>query len=96
MMVLIAVLFALVNVCPAVAAQKIICHDESGSLVFDDACDLTSAANGVAVSRFTYDGHRVTRAETLIGEAVFDVAWQRDAGGLVTNIDYGCGYSVLG
>ena len=55
-------------------------HDTCGSLVFDDACDLTSAANGVAVSRFTYDDNRVTRAETLIGEAVFDVVWQRDAG----------------
>ena len=69
-------------------------HDTCGSLVFDVACDLTITANDVSVSRFTYDGHRVTRAETLVGEEVFDVAWLRDAGGLVTNIDYGCGYSV--
>lgn len=69
-------------------------HDTCGSLVFDGAGDLAIAANDVSVSRFTYDDNRVTRAETLVGEAVFDVAWQRDAGGLVTNIDYGCGYSA--
>ena len=70
--------------------------DASSSLVFGNSGGLVVAANDVSVSRFTYDGHRVTRAETLIGEAVFNVAWHRDAGGLVTNIDYGCGYSVLG
>ena len=69
-------------------------HREGSSLVFDETGALIIAANDTAVSRFTYDGHRVTRAETLVGEEVFDVAWLRDAGGLVTNIDYGCGYSV--
>ena len=59
--------------------------DASSSLVFGNSGGLVVAANDVSVSRFTYDDNRVTRAETLIGEAVFDVAWQRDVGGLVTN-----------
>ena len=75
-----ALLFISADGSSATTMSESICHVECGSLVFDDACDLTSAANDVSVSRFTYDDNRVTRAETLVGEAVFDVAWQRDAG----------------
>ena len=76
---IIAALF-LFSASAVLGAQVVSCHDSCGSLVFNGACDLTSAANDVSVSRFTYDDNRVTRAETLIGEAVFDVSWQRDAG----------------
>ena len=79
--VLIVILFAFVDICPAVAAVEIVCRDASASLVFDTFGNLVIAANDVTVSRFSYDDdNRVTRAETLIGEAVFDVAWQRDVG----------------
>lgn len=44
-------------------------HRDGSSLVFDEAGALTVAANDIAVSRFSYDGHRVVRAETLVGEA---------------------------
>ena len=70
------VLFAFVSL----GASQNIYHDVRNSHVFDYAGDLAVAANDVAVSRFTYDDHCVTRAETLVGEAVFDFAWRRDAG----------------
>ena len=78
-LVIIAALF-LFPASVVLGAQGDACRAVCGSPVFDNVGDLTVAANDVAVSRFTYDGHRVTRAETLIGEEVFDVAWHRDAG----------------
>ena len=69
-------------------------HDAHRSLVFDAAGNLAVAANDLAVSRFTYDDHRVEAAETLIGKAVFATVWRRDADGLVTNLVYAPGKAV--
>lgn len=65
----------------------VVCRNTDGSLVFDEAGNLAAAANDFAVSRFAHDDcHRVVRAETLVGQELFDTIWRRDAGGLVTNL----------
>ena len=93
-------IFAILFLLPAISRQTVpsmsavpYCNT-CGSIDFNTISDLVVAANDTAVSRFTYDGHRVTRAETLVGEEVFDVAWLRDAGGLVTNLVCGSDMSV--
>ena len=80
---LIAVFAALLSSLSAYADgdEGRVIHCEGSSRVFDATGALTIAANDDAVSRFTYDEcHCVTRAETLVGETMFDVAWRRDAG----------------
>ena len=67
-LVIISVLF-LLPATAALGAHGVACHAESGTQVFDGDNGLVVAANDVSVSRFTYDDNRVTRAETLIGEA---------------------------
>lgn len=59
-----------------VVSSNSICHDSNSSLVLDSSGDLAIAANDAAITRFAYDdGHRVTRAETLVRSAVFDIAF---------------------
>ena len=75
-------IFAALFLLPALVASGGVCHGECGSLVFDEAGNLAAAANDFAVSRFAHDdSHRVVRAETLVGQEVFDTIWRRDAGG---------------
>ena len=63
-------LFAFMASSSTAAASDVARYDAQESFVFDDVMDSVVAANDVAVSRFSFDdGHRVTRAETLIGEA---------------------------
>ena len=63
-------ILAVLLLLPALGASETFCHDAHGSLAFDDVMDLVAVANDAAITRFAYDdGHRVTRAETLIGSA---------------------------
>ena len=57
--------------------------------------EFLSASNAVAAETFAYDAcGRIASAETHVGTNAYSGAWLRDAGGLVTNISYGAGFSV--
>ena len=57
--------------------------------------ELLAASNAVATETFSYDVcGRLASAVTGIGTNEYVTAWLRDAGGLVTNISYGSGFSV--
>lgn len=68
-------IFAILFLLPAISRQTVpsmsaVPYCNTRDLIdFNTISDLVVAANDTAVSRFTYDGHRVTRAETLIGDS---------------------------
>ena len=63
---------------------------------YDLVGNLLSASNSVAVETFAYDMRdRLTNAVTRIGTNEWMTSWARDAGGLVTNIAYVAGKSVV-
>ena len=71
----------------------------SSSGVESFSCDLAgnllAASNAVAAETFAYDlRDRLTNAVTRIGTNAWELAWSRDAGGLVTNLSYGAGRAV--
>ena len=49
----------------ALGASEVVDYDTHGSLVFDAAGNLAVGANDLAVSRFTYDDHRVEAAVSV-------------------------------
>lgn len=69
--------------------------DGTETFSYDLVGNLLSASNGVAEETFAYDlRDRLTNAVTEVGGVAFANAWQRDAGGLVTNVVYADGKSV--
>ena len=70
--------------------------DGADSLAYDLAGNMTSASNSVAAETFAYDAlDQLTNAVTRIGVNHFSVSWQRDFGGLATNVVYAPGKSVV-
>ena len=65
------------------------------SLTYDAVGNLVAASNGEVAETFSYDQRdRLVSAVTQLGGRSFATAWQRDAGGLVTNLVYAAGKSV--
>jgi RHS repeat-associated protein len=69
--------------------------DGTDTLAYDAVGNLVSATNATVTETFAYDvlNRLVAATTTVSGQTVHNV-WQRDAGGLVTNIVYGTGKSV--
>ena len=69
--------------------------DGTDAFAYDLVGNLLSASNSVACETFAYDlRDRLTNAVTRIGTNAWELAWSRDAGGLVTNVSYGAGRAV--
>ncbi len=69
--------------------------DGADAFAYDEVGNLVAASNAVAVETFAYDlRDRLTNAVTQVGANTWEQAWQRDAGGLVTNIVYAPGKAV--
>ena len=69
--------------------------DGTDAFSYDLVGNLLSASNSVACETFAYDlRDRLTNAVTRIGSNAWELAWARDAGGLVTNVSYGAGRAV--
>lgn len=69
--------------------------DVNDTFAYDDADNVKSAANAAVSESFGYDvRNRLTSASTTVGGKTFTTQWSRDAGGLVTKIDYSSGKRV--
>lgn len=69
--------------------------DGTDTFGYDAVGNLVSAENSTAKETFEYDAmDRLVAASTAVGGVSVRQAWQRDAGGLVTNLSYGTGLSV--
>ncbi len=67
----------------------------SDAFTYDAVGNLLAAANDTASENFSYDVmNRLSAATTTVGGHAFTTSWARDAGGLVTNVAYGAGWSV--
>ena len=70
--------------------------DGNVSLSHDAVGNLVSASNTTASETFAYDAlNRLVAATTTVAGQTVRNEWQRDSGGLVTNIVYATGKSVL-
>lgn len=69
--------------------------DGTNTFGYDAVGNLTNAVNDTAAESFEYDAmDRLIAASTAVGGISVRQTWQRDAGGLVTNLSYGTGLSV--
>ncbi|HRT29097.1 MAG TPA: hypothetical protein P5527_04835 [Kiritimatiellia bacterium] len=70
-------------------------HEKHETFTYDAVDNLLSASNAVARETFTYDVmDRLATATTVLSNVTFATAWERDAGGLVTNLVYAPGKTV--
>lgn len=70
--------------------------DGTATFGHDAAGNLLGATNATAKEAFEYDAmDRLVAASATVRGVSVRQAWQRDAGGLVTNLAYGTGFSVI-
>ena len=66
------------------------------AFTYDAVGNMLTASNATAQLTFTYDVmNRVTNAITKINNISYPTQWKRDLGGLVTNLTYATGKSVV-